>query len=109
MSKNHHDNREHFWNISLDNTENEMAEKLRAQTGLTKAEFGRQSLTMARVVSRVSADDRKMLKGLSHMRADIDRLVHICEKAGVEKAQKSILNIENMFCELYNYLTAKIG
>ncbi len=43
------------------------------------------------------------------MRADVDRLVHICEKAGVEKAQKSILNIENMFCELYNYLKSKIG
>lgn len=105
----HHDNREHNWYISLYDFEKEAAESRRAQTGLSKAEFGRQALMEAKVISRVNAEDKKALNDLSHMRADIDRLIHICENSGVKEALFRILKIEDMFSKIYNYLKSKIG
>ena len=107
--KNHHDNRSVTWHISMHDSEEKQAEARRAETGLSKAEFGRQALMTANVISRVSSEDRKLLNDLSHMRADINRLVLICEKSGVEKAEKRMLNIEDKFSELYNELIARIG
>lgn len=89
--------------------EAEEAEARRAQTGLSKAEFGRQALMTANVISRVSAKDRTVLNDLSHMRADIDRLIHICEKNGPQKAIRRMMEIEDKFSEIYNELITRIG
>lgn len=86
-----------------------MAEERRAQTGLSKAEYGRQTLTTGNVISRINSEDRKRLSDLAHMRADIDRIIHICEKHGPEKAYNRMLEIEDKFSDLYNYFSSKIG
>ena len=105
----HHDYREITWHISMTKEEAAMAEKRRAQTGLTKAEFGRQALTTGNVISRINKEDRKLLADLAHMSANLNRLVLICEKNGTEKAINRILQMENQFAELYNYLVSKNG
>lgn len=105
----HHDNRPVNWHVSMTEEEAAMAEERRARTGLTKAEFGRQALTTGNVISRINEKDRKALSSLSHMRADIDRLIHICEKHGVKKALNSMLKIEDQFADIYNNLLSKIG
>ena len=104
----HHDYRRNIWQVSLSDEELATAEERRASTGLTKAAYGRQALTTGKVVSRVNKTDRKALADLGHMRADINRLVIICEKHGVEKALHRIIEIDDKFTEIYNYLLSKI-
>jgi len=106
--KKHHDYRPKTWQVSLSDEEFATAEARRETTGLTKAAFGRQALTKAKVVSRVSKVDQKALADLSHMRADINRIVMICEKNGAEKALKRITEIDDMFTKIYNYLLTKV-
>lgn len=105
----HHDYREITWHISMTEEEAVMAEERRAQTGLSKAEFGRQALTTGNVISRINKEDRKLLADLSHMRADINRLVIICEKNGTNTIQNRILRIEDQFADFYNYIISRIG
>ncbi len=105
----HHDYRTKTWHVSMTEEEEAMAEERRAQTGLSKAEFGRQALTTGNVISRVNTEDRKLLADLSHMRADINRLVLICEKNGTDKVSSRVLAIDDKFADMYNYLLTKIG
>ena len=105
----HHDYRTKNWQVSMTDEEEKLAEERRAQTGLSKAEFGRQALTTGKVISRINNEDHKLLTELSYMRADIHRLVIICEKNGTEKAYSRILKIEDIFSDMYNYLSYKIG
>ena len=106
--KRHHDYRQNVWQISLSDEEVALAEERRATTGLTKAAYGRQALTTGKIVSRVSKVDQKALADLGHMRADINRIVIICEKNCVEKALSRIIDIDDKFTEIHNYLLTKI-
>ena len=90
-----------------------MAEERLAQTGLSKAEFGRQALTTGNVISRINSEDRELMQKisaeLSYVHADIERIVHICEKSKPEKALKRIKEVEDKFTDIYNFLLMRLG
>lgn len=107
--KNHHDYRQHNWCVSLNDEENAAALERMGQSGLRKTAYARQCLTSAVVRSRLDRVDKKILDDLSHMRADIDRLVLICDKNGPDKAYRRILEIEDKFAKVYRYLMSKVN
>ena len=104
----HHDYREKTWHISLSDTEEQMAEDRRAQTGLSKAEFGRQALTTARVISRFNENDTKALAELNKIGNNINQLVVICKINGTEKILSRVLDIDEKLTEIYNIIASKI-
>ena len=106
-TKKHHDNRGINWYISLFEHEAEAAESRRALTGLTKAEYGRQALMTANIISKINSEDRKMLSDLSQMRVEICRLVMISEQNGRTDILYRIIDIEDKLSEMYNYLISK--
>lgn len=109
MSTKHHDKRGNYWSVSLHDEELALVEERRSKTGLSKAEYGRQALMTATVLSRFNEDDRRALNGLSHMRADINRLVLDCERYGPKNVLNAILKIDDQFVAIYNHLLSKSG
>lgn len=106
--KKRHDNRPKNWYVSLSQEEWDKIEQRRAQTGLKKSDYTRQALMTAAIISCLGKEESKALRDLNHMRADINRLVLICEKQGSEKALKWILEIEDRFIDIYNNLYSKL-
>lgn len=106
--KKHHDYREHTWHISMNEVENKIALDRLAESGLSKAEFGRQALTNARVISRLNKKDKEALAELNRIGNNLNQLVVICKKHGTEQILPRVLDLDDMFTKIYNNLASKI-
>ena len=132
--KKHHDYREHLWNISMNQEEYDEAIRQWQKSGLSKAEYGRQALKNAHVISRLNAEDLAKATDMMRMHSEVNEMLKILntllknhnipegnkeEKLDFSKEQSVVKylykvrekldEIESNTCDIANYFSSKFG
>ena len=108
----HHDYRNNYYQVSLSDTEYETVENRRTTTGLTKSQYGRQSLMFGEIKGHFSSESFDELNAaLNKVGNNINQIARALNAGNKEYAKKENIleqldNLSEIIAEIYNSLVA---